>query len=43
MAGQHECVHEGAADRKLNWGKPEGILKEREMFHKSFSSEEFVV
>lgn len=43
MAGQNECVHEGAADCKLSQGKPEGILEEREMFHKTSSSEEFVV
>lgn len=40
MAGQKECVREGAADCKLNRGKPEGILEEREMFHKTSSSKE---
>lgn len=29
MAGQNERVHEGAADCKFNWGKPEGIPEER--------------
>lgn len=43
MAGQNERVREGAADCKLNWEKPEGILEEREMFHKTSSSKEFVV
>lgn len=43
MAGQKVCVREGAADCKLNRGKPEGILEEREMFHKTSSSKEFVV
>lgn len=43
MAGQNECVHGEAADCKLNWGKPEGILGQREMPHKTSSSEEIVI